>query len=282
MSDGEKKSAVLEKIDDDKKISADKKIDSHESAVKSISKDPSHGNAISISKVAKRYANNQSMRQWKYDKRWSVRRKEKMKAKKYFKNHDDILDTHIPYGPVANKSPHIIINHWYHRLKDNCILLRLKGENDDKKNRKIFYDIEEIGRNVQLNHNTKYFNLNIDGTKNKKIILVVRYREVMNNKKLSFFTEIGKLIDDEKITDKHEGYVILGTIQSEQSLKDLPYQFTADDINLAKKYLRNQVVNSDKTYHFGTTGTIHGFGFGPVYRSNKETKYSVEKFAKSE
>ena len=138
ISDREKKSAMLEKIDDDKKISADKKIDSHESAAKSISKDPSQSNAVSTSKVAKRYANSQSMRQWKYDKRWSVRRKEKMKAKKYFKNHDDILDTHIPYGPVANKSPHIIVNHWYHRLKDNFILLRLKGENEDKKIAKSF------------------------------------------------------------------------------------------------------------------------------------------------
>ena len=90
------------------------------------------------------------MRQWKYDKHWSVRRKELMKARKYFKNHDDILETHIPYGPIANKSPHIMVNHLYHGLKDNYILLRLKDENNDKKNRKIFYNIEEIGVNVRL------------------------------------------------------------------------------------------------------------------------------------
>lgn len=110
----------------------------------------------------------------------------------------------------------------------------------------------------------------------------MRYSDVMRNDKLSFFTETGKLIEHEKCTDKHEGYVILGTIQSEQSLRDLRHQFSANDIKLAKTHLRNQVVNSSKTYHFGTTGTIHGFGFGPVYKSNEVTNHSIEKFAKSE
>ena len=203
---------------------------------------------ISTSEVAKRHTSNQSMRQWKHDKRRSVRRKELMKARKYFNNHDDILETHIPYGPITNKSPHIMVNHWFHRLKKNCILLRLKDENNDKKNRKIFYVIEEIGENVKLTRKKKYYNLNIDGTANKKIILVVRYSDVMRNKKLSFFTETGKMIGDEKRTDKHEGYVILATIQSEQSLRDLPQQFSTNDLNLAKTYLRHPGLRKLKTY----------------------------------
>ena len=148
MSNVAKKSAVTKKVD--KKKAASEEIDRCESGIKSISTDPSQNFIISTPKVAKRYTSNQSMRQWKYDKHWSVRRKELMKARKYFKNHDDILETHIPYGPIANKSPHIMVNHLYHGLKDNYILLRLKDENNDKKNRKIFYNIEEIGVNVRL------------------------------------------------------------------------------------------------------------------------------------
>ena len=273
---------MSEKIEETPKKSGGEEIDHRKLGIKSSSSDHSQNFNISTSKVAKRFTSKQSMRQWKYDKRMSVRRKETIKARKYFKNHDDILNTHIPYGPMANKSPHIMVNHWFHRIKDNCILLRIKGENNNKKNRKIFYEIEKIGANVKLLRKKKYYNLNIDGTVNKKVILVVRYSDVMRNDKLSFFTETGKLIEHEKCTDKHEGYVILGTIQSEQSLRDLRRQFSANDLKLAKTHLRNQVVNSSKTYHFGTTGTIHGFGFGPVYKSNEVTNHSIEKFAKSE
>ena len=55
-----------------------------------------------------------------------------------------------------------------------------------------------------------------------------------------------------------------------------------NDLVLAKKYLRNQVVKGEIKYHFETTGIIHEFGFGPVYKSNLDTKHSIDKFAKSE
>ena len=61
----------------------------------------------------------------------------------------------------------------------------------------------------------KYYNLNIDGTRNKKVILIVRYSDVMTNDKISFFTETGKLIDMGKSEEISVGYVILGMIQSE-------------------------------------------------------------------
>ena len=64
----------------------------------------------------------QKKRQWKHDKRHSLRRKKEKKYDKYFKTHDSILETHIPHGPTANKSPHIIIKKWYHRVKDNYIV----------------------------------------------------------------------------------------------------------------------------------------------------------------
>ena len=41
------------------------------------------------------------------------------------------------------------------------------------------------------------------------------------------------------------------------------------------------MANSDKNYHFETTGRIYGFSFGPVYKYNSDTKHSIEKFAKS-
>ena len=55
-----------------------------------------------------------------------------------------------------------------------------------------------------------------------------------------------------------------------------------NDLVLAKKYLRNQVVKGEIKYHFETTGIIHEFGFGPVYKSILETKHSIDELAKSE
>ena len=55
-----------------------------------------------------------------------------------------------------------------------------------------------------------------------------------------------------------------------------------NDLVLTKKYVQNQVVKADKNYHFEISGIIHGFGLGSVYKSNLETKHSIDKLAKSE
>ena len=64
-----------------------------------------------VAKMPKRKVNNQAKRQWKHNKHWLIEKKKKMKEKNYFKHHDDVLESYIPYGFVANKSPHIIVNH---------------------------------------------------------------------------------------------------------------------------------------------------------------------------
>ena len=224
----------------------------------------------------------QKKRQLKRDKKHSLKRKKQMKYDKYFKTHDSILETHIPHGPTANKSPHIIIKKWYHRVKDNCILLRLKNELNDKKNRKIYYDVEKYGKNIKVTSKKNYMNINLDGTKNNKILLIVRLRDVIDIQKICFFTETGDLVGPLNGEKSKDCYVILAMLQSEEALRDLDEQVTDNDVILAKKYLRNQVVGTEKKYHYGTTGTIHGFGFGPVYKSNEDTKHSIEMFAKSE
>ena len=76
-------------------------------------------------------------------------------------------------------------------------------------------------------------------------------------------------------------YVIMAILQSEEELRKLNLPVSANDVNLAKKFLKNEVVPSNKSYHYETTGIIHGFGFGLVYKLNERTKHSIEKFAKS-
>ena len=77
-------------------------------------------------KVAPKVGQKRRQKKKKNDKRWSMKKKKSMKEKKYFKQHDKILETNIPYGFNATKSPHVVLHKWYHRFKDNCILLKLQ------------------------------------------------------------------------------------------------------------------------------------------------------------
>ena len=47
------------------------------------------------------------------------------KEKNYWDKEDEILESHIPYGSDGTKSPHILINKWFHRLRGNCIALKI-------------------------------------------------------------------------------------------------------------------------------------------------------------
>ena len=48
------------------------------------------------------------------DKRRSIEYKKRKKEKKYCTKEDDILLTLIPYDGVSTRSPHILINKWFH------------------------------------------------------------------------------------------------------------------------------------------------------------------------
>ena len=56
-------------------------------------------------------------------------------------------------------------------------------------NRKIFYDIDFIGENIKYCTMKKYLNLQLENTSQKWILILVKFKEVMFNRKLSFFTE---------------------------------------------------------------------------------------------
>ena len=63
-----------------------------------------------------------------------------------------MLESHIPYGVECHKSPHTVIKHWYYPVKHNSIVLSLKIDTPEKKNRRVYYNIAAIGKNV---HGTK-------------------------------------------------------------------------------------------------------------------------------
>ena len=223
----------------------------------------------------------QHKRMVRHDKKMSMKKKKLKREEKKWFSEDQILLTHIPYNCDSTKSPHILINKWYHRLSDNCIVLSKPREIGSSTNRQIYYDIDVIGKNIKYVKKKNYLNLHIDNMKQKWVMILVKFKDIMYNNRLCFFSEIGVLLDEKNLALNKEGYVVLATIQHDSRLLQGHLPFSAEELNLAKNFLYNQVSSSNKEYHFRTSGTIHSFGYGAKYTQHPTTKYSVDKFATS-
>ena len=137
---------------------------------------------------------------------------------KHFDQKGKIMESHIPYNCASTKSPHILITKWFYRLQKNCIVLKNPSETGRLKDRKIFYEVDSIGENIRYTNRGKYMNLLLENTKQNWVMIFVRYKEVMSNPKLYFFTESGDLIEEENLCLKEEGYVVLATIYRDKKL----------------------------------------------------------------
>ena len=55
---------------------------------------------------------------------------------------------------------------------------------------------------------------------------------------------------------------------------------TEPDFEVAKKYYINQIKQNSGRYHFGTSGTIFGLGYGPKCHRN-EHGHSIDRYSSS-
>ena len=224
----------------------------------------------------------QKKRLHKRDKKMSANSRKNKKMLTYWEKEDKILASHIPYNSMSTRSPHILINKWFHRLSDNCIVLKKPREvGQCAKDRKIYYDIDRIGKNVQVSNKGKYLNLQLENTKHHWVMIVVKYKDIMTNPKLCFITESGFIIEEEKILSNDDGYVILAAIHRDVKLSDKKYTFSETELGLANKFFYNQTKGNQKDYHYQTSGTIHSFGYGAMYHTNHITGHTISKFATS-
>ena len=107
----------------------------------------------------------------------------------------------------------------------------------------------------------KHTNINLGCNKNNEIILIARLWDMLEIQRISLFTETGNMIECLNKDEAKDTYVISTILQAEEALRALDTHVTVNDTNVARKYLRNQVVALDRKYHYETTGTIHGFDF---------------------
>ena len=71
-------------------------------------------------------------------------------------------------------------------------------------------------------------------------MILIKFKEIMYNSKLSFFTERGFLIQDQQIADNNDGYVVLATINHDVKLTTDCDPFSEEEKVLAEKFFYNQ------------------------------------------
>ena len=123
--------------------------------------------------------------------------------------------------------------------------------------------------------------LNPSTTSRNTIFIVIRLADLQHIKKIQFHTELGDMIEKYDV-DIHrvQCYVIISIILVNKEMHKQESIIIDEDLPLLKRFYINQIAIKKGNYHFDTTGTIYGLGYGPKSNRN-EFDHSVCKFANS-
>ena len=88
------------------------------------------------------------------------------------------------------------------------------------------------------------------------------------------------MIPDLDVNTNMHGYVLLAFIQLEKNWKTQNILMTENRLQIANKFYINQIKQKQGNYHFGTSGTIFGLGYGPKCHRNKHG-HSIDRYSNS-
>ena len=89
------------------------------------------------------------------------------------------------------------------------------------------------------------------------------------------------MIPDVGVDPERHGYVLLSFIHVERKWKNENLLLNKEHLDLCKKFYVNQVKQKQGIYHYGTSGTIFGLGYGPKFYQNV-LGHSVDRYSNSE
>ena len=153
--------------------------------------------------------------------------------------------------------------------------------NSTPKNRAIYYDVKYMGSNIQFSKKGRYYNMKPSSTKCNVMYILIALQEVKQIENLIFFTELGELVLREDLNLKRHGYILLAATKVCKKWQNTETLITDDRHDLIKKFYVNQIKQNQGTYHFGTSGTIFGLGYGPKCHKNKDG-HSIDRYSSSE
>ena len=73
---------------------------------------------------------------------------------------------------------------------------------------------------------------------------------------------------------------MLATIHIQKKWHSKDIVMTESRLQLVKKFYINQIKSNHGVYHFGTSGTIYGLGYGPKFHRNK-FGHSIDRYSNS-
>ena len=81
--------------------------------------------------------------------------------------HDTVLNDNLPKeNHRSRKPPHLLVTRSFDMRKDNCIILdKPQGSNGSSQKRKIWYEIDTVGKCLRFKRRKNYLNLAIDRVK---------------------------------------------------------------------------------------------------------------------
>ena len=226
---------------------------------------------------------------YKTKNRFRKREKQKKEKRKiverevdYLQDYNDLLLDNLLKEYYTTKSPHLIISRkWFFKIKNHSIMLKkchgcLEGDN-----RHVYYEIDEIGSKIRYVKKENDYVLNPSTTSRNTIFIVVRLADLRLIKKIQLHMQFGHMIQkyDLKV-DKDRSYVMLSIIQVDKEMHKTDPLIFEGDLPIMKRFYINQVALKKGNYHYNTTGTIIGMGYGPKSNRN-EFGHSVCKFANS-
>ena len=160
-------------------------------------------------------------------------------------------------------------------------MLKNAQESMDENVRKVYYEIDKVGSNVRYVQKDNVFVLNPSTTSKNTIFVIVRLADLSHIDKLQFNTHLGHMIQKYNLNNhKDQCYVMLSIIKIDKNVQKMDPLIFENDLPLMKRFYNNQIAVKKGNYHFNTTGTIYGLGYGPKSNRN-ELGHSVCKYATS-
>ena len=127
----------------------------------------------------------------------------KIRGKKIYIDHEKawleyckFMNTSLEKKKNYHESPHIVINKSLGKIVENAIILKNPNISDNNSlTRKIYYEIDKIGKNVKIHmKNTKYRNVKLDQIVGRKVCILINLEKVKDTANLVFFNEYGQRI----------------------------------------------------------------------------------------
>ena len=118
--------------------------------------------------------------------------------------------------------------------------------------------------------------LNPSTTSRYTIFIVVRLADLRHIKKLQFHTQLGHMIEKYDVdVNRDRCYLILSIILVNKEMHKHESIIIGEDLPLLESFYINQIAIKKGNYHFDTTGTIYGLGYGPTQQKNVPYFYLI-------